>query len=382
MDKGELEPAAAKSPQLVAFDAILPATMAARAEESGVKRISTDPLTMLVLSVLAGAFIAFGAVFATTVGAGTIAITTADGAAAYSAALPYGVVRLLTGVVFSLGLILVAVGGAELFTGNNLIVMAWASGKVRTRDLLFNWAIAFVGNFAGAFTAAVLMFYTTQYTFGGGAVGLSALTTANAKTSLEFIPAFALGVMCNALVCLAVWMSFSARTTVDRVVTIVPPVAAFVAAGFEHSIANVYFIPIGLFIKLGAPESFWTSIGKTANDFPSLTWKNFFVGNLLPVTMGNIIGGSVMVAAVYWFVYLRKSSTLNQHLVSPTGIRRQIDPGVSRRGRNWDELSSCGTMVRLSPGPFCPRKQRKIQNRRQLPSPCEIAPSRRRREDH
>ncbi len=308
MDKGQPESAAAKSPQLVTFDAILPATMAARAEESGVKRISTDPMTLLVLSVLAGAFIAFGAVFATTVGAGTIAVTTADGAAAYSAALPYGVVRLLTGVVFSLGLILVAVGGAELFTGNNLIVMAWASGKVRTQDLLFNWAMAFVGNFAGAFMAAVLMFYTTQYTFGGGAVGLSALTTANAKTSLDFIPAFALGIMCNALVCLAVWMSYSARTTVDRVVTIVPPVAAFVAAGFEHSIANVYFIPMGLFIKLGAPESFWKSIGKTAGDFPSLTWTNFFVGNLLPVTMGNIIGGSLMVAAVYWFVYLRKAA--------------------------------------------------------------------------
>ena len=288
------------------FDAILPATMAARAEESGVKRISTDLATLLVLSVLAGAFIAFGAVFATTVGAGTIPITAADGAATYSAALPYGIVRLLTGVVFSLGLILVVVGGAELFTGNNLIVMAWASGKVRTHDLLFNWVVAFAGNSVGAFMVAVLMFYTTQYTFGGGAVGLVALTTASAKTSLEFVPAVALGVMCNALVCLAIWMCFSARTTVDRVVTIIPPITAFVAAGFEHCIANVYFIPMGLFIKLGAPATFWTSIGKTANDFPSLTWTNFFIGNLLPVTIGNIIGGSVMVAAVYWFVYLRK----------------------------------------------------------------------------
>lgn len=306
MDNDQAEFAAAKSPQVVTFDAILPATMAARAEENGVKRISTDLATLLVLSVLAGAFIAFGAVFATTVGAGTIPITAADGAAAYSAALPYGVVRLLTGLVFSLGLILVVVGGAELFTGNNLIVMAWASGRVRTCDLLFNWVVAFVGNSVGAFSAAVLMYCTTQYTFGGGAVGLVALTTANAKTSLEFVPAVALGVMCNALVCLTVWMCFSARTTVDRVVIIIPPITAFVAAGFEHSIANVYFIPMGLFIKLGAPATFWTSIGKTADDFPSLTWTNFFVGNLLPVTIGNIIGGSVMVAAVYWFVYLRK----------------------------------------------------------------------------
>jgi len=307
MDNRSPGSTAGPSPQLVTFDAILPATMAARAEESGVKRASLDPLTLLVLSVLAGAFISFGAIFATTVSAGSIAVASAEGAAAFSAGLPYGIVRLLTGVVFCTGLILVVVAGAELFTGNNLIVMAWASGKVKTRDVLLNWTIAFIGNFAGAFMTAVLMFYTTQYTFGSGSVGLAALTTANAKTSLAFVPALTLGIMCNALVCLAVWMCYSARTTIDRVVTIVPPITAFVASGFEHSIANVYFIPIGLFIKAGAPDSFWTSIGKTASDFPALTWSNFFLGNLIPVTIGNIIGGSVMVGAVYWFVYLRKS---------------------------------------------------------------------------
>ena len=270
----------------------MPATMALRAEESGVKRASTDPTTLLVLGVLAGAFISFGAIFATTVSAGT-------------SALPYGVVRLLTGLVFSVGLILVIIGGAELFTGNNIIVMAWASGKVKTRALLLNWILTFVGNFAGAILTAALMFYTTQYTFGGGAVGLAALSTANAKASLDFIPALTLGIMCNALVCLAVWMCFSARTAVDRILTIVPPIAAFVAAGFEHCIANIYFIPMGLFIKAGAPNSFWTAIGKTAADYPELTWRNFLVGNLVPVTLGNIIGGSIMVTAVYWFVFLR-----------------------------------------------------------------------------
>jgi len=183
--------------------------------------------------------------------------------------------------------------------------MAWASGKVKTRALLLNWILTFVGNFAGAILTAALMFYTTQYTFGGGAVGLAALSTANAKASLDFIPALTLGIMCNALVCLAVWMCFSARTAVDRILTIVPPIAAFVAAGFEHCIANIYFIPMGLFIKAGAPDSFWTAIGKTAADYPELTWRNFLVGNLVPVTLGNIIGGSIMVTAVYWFVFLR-----------------------------------------------------------------------------
>jgi formate/nitrite transporter len=270
--------------------------MALRAEASGVKRASTDPITLLVLGVLAGAFISFGAIFATTVGAG-------------ATALPYGVVRLLMGLVFSVGLILVIVGGAELFTGNNIIVMAWASGKVKTRALLLNWVLTFTGNFVGAIVTAGLMFYTTQFTFGDGAVGLVALSTANAKTSLAFIPALTLGIMCNALVCLAVWMCFSARTIVDRVLAIIPPIAAFVAAGFEHSIANIYFIPMGLFIKAGAPDSFWRAIGKAPADFPELTWSNFLVGNLVPVTIGNIIGGSIMVTAVYWFVYLRNKKS-------------------------------------------------------------------------
>jgi len=293
-------------PQFVTFDAILPAAMALRAEENGVRRAAMDPVALLVLSVLGGAFIAFGAIFATTVSAGSISVTSIDGTTALSAGLPYGIVRLLTGLAFTLGLILVVVGGAELFTGNNLIVMAWANGRVTTRALLANWVMAFSGNFVGAFFAAGLMFYSTQYTFGAGSVGLVALTTAHAKTSLAFMPALTLGIMCNALVCLAIWMCYSARTTIDRTITIVPPIAAFVAAGFEHSIANIYFIPMGLFIKAGAPDSFWASIGKTPADFPNLTWDNFLVGNLLPVTIGNIIGGSVMVAAVYWFVYLRR----------------------------------------------------------------------------
>jgi formate transporter len=279
------------APQVVTFDAILPASMAVRAEQSGVTRAATDPLTVFVLSILAGAFVAFGAIFATTVTAG--------------GGLSYGVGRLLTGLVFSAGLVMVIIAGAELFTGNNLIVMAWARRKIRTSALLLNWVLSFSGNFVGAIATAVLVFYSTQYTFGDGAVGLVALNIANAKSSLQFIPALILGILCNALVCLAVWMLFSARTNIDRIVTAIPPVAIFAAAGFEHCIANIYFIPMGLFIKAGAPDSFWKAIEKTAADFPELTWSNF-IANMLPVTIGNIIGGSLMVGVVYWFVYLRK----------------------------------------------------------------------------
>jgi len=296
------------SPQPITFDAIMPAAMAARAEAAGVKRASADLLNIFVLGVLGGAFVSFGAIFATTVSAGSISVISADGAGALSAALPYGIVRLLIGLVFCVGLILVIVGGAELFTGNTMIVMAWASRKVTTRALLLNWVVVFVGNFFGSLATAGLMFLTTQYTFGGGSVGLVALSTANSKAALAFVPALALGIMCNALVCLAVWMCYGARTTIDRVVTIIPPITAFAAAGFEHCVANMYFIPMGLLIKAGAPPSFWTAIGKTPADFAALTWSNFLIGNLVPVTVGNIIGGSVMVGAVYWFVYLRSNS--------------------------------------------------------------------------
>jgi len=278
-------------PVAALLDALLPAEMASRAEQVGVKKAHMNPLSVFVLAILAGAFIALGAVFSTTVVAGT-------------SALPYGVVRLLAGVVFSLGLILVVVGGAELFTGNNLIVMAWASGKVGTGLLLRNWAIVYAGNFVGALATAVLVFASRQFTFGQGAVGAAALATANSKVGLDFVQAVALGVMCNALVCLAVWLCYSARSTTDRILAIVPPITAFVAAGFEHSIANMYYLPIALLIKGGAPASFWTAIGKTAADYPNLTWGRFLLNNLLPVTLGNIIGGALMVGVVYWFVYL------------------------------------------------------------------------------
>ncbi len=280
-------------PNGISLDALIPAEMAARAEQIGVKKAHLNEVSMFTLSVLAGAFISLGAVFSTTVVAG-------------AGDLPYGITRLLAGLVFTLGLILVIVGGAELFTGNNLIVMAWAGGKVSTGLLLKNWVVVYLGNFAGALGTAALMYVSGQYTFGKGAVGLAALSTANAKSSLDFAQAIALGVLCNALVCLAVWMTFSARTTTDRIMAIIPPITAFVAAGFEHSIANMYFIPIGLFIKAGASVSFWETIGKSAADYPNLTWGNFFVNNLIPVTLGNIIGGAVLVGAVYWFVYLRK----------------------------------------------------------------------------
>ncbi|MFZ5819539.1 MAG: formate/nitrite transporter family protein [Chloroflexota bacterium] len=288
----------------IRIDALLPAEMATRAEYVGVRKSEMPALTMFSLALLAGAFISLGAVFATTVSAGGMAVSTADGAAAFSAGLPYGVTRLLSGLVFCLGLILVVVGGAELFTGNNLIVMAWASGKVTTRALLRNWVIVYIGNFVGAIGTAALVFFSGQHMFGKDAVGIAALNTAVAKSSLGFGQALALGILCNALVCLAVWMTFSARSTMDKIAAIIFPVTAFVAAGFEHSIANMYFVPYGLFVKMFAPDYLARVSEKVAN-LQNLTWGNFFVNNLIPVTIGNIIGGAVFVAAIYWSIFLR-----------------------------------------------------------------------------
>lgn len=277
------------------IDALLPPEMAAKAEEVGVAKANMDVATMFALAFLAGAFIALGAVFATTVATG-------------GSELPYGVSKLLTGFVFSLGLILVVVGGAELFTGNNLIVMSWAAGKISTGALLRNWCIVYLGNSVGAIGTAAIVFLSGQYQFAGGEVGTTALRIAEAKTDLGFVEAIALGALCNVLVCLAVWLSFSARTTNDRILCVVPPITAFVACGFEHCVANKYFVPFGLFIKSWAPSSFWDDAGLAAADLDGLTWTTFLLNNLVPVTIGNLIGGAVMVGVVYWFIYLRPRS--------------------------------------------------------------------------
>jgi formate transporter len=269
------------------IDALVPPDMARRAEYIGIRKAEMDAVTTFILAVLAGAFIALGAVFATTV-------TTGEG-------LPFGLAKLVGGLVFCLGLVLVVVAGAELFTGNNLIVIAWASGKISLRQLLRNWVIVYAGNFVGAAATAALMLFSRQYTFAGGAVGANALKIAHAKVELGFVQATALGVLCNVLVCLAVWVSYSARSTTDKILAILFPITAFVAAGFEHCVANMYFIPMGLFIQAFDADF----VARVGLDLPNLTWSNFLLSNLLPVTIGNIFGGAVMVAAVYWFVHLR-----------------------------------------------------------------------------
>jgi formate transporter FocA len=275
----------------LSLDALLPADMASKAEGVGVTKAKMGLVRTFSLAVLAGAFIALGANFS------TIATTGAAG-------LPFGIVRVIAGVTFSLGLILVVVGGAELFTGNNLIVMAWASRKVTSPQLARNWLLVFLGNFVGALGMAALVLLARQHTMAGGQAGLNMLAIAAAKCRLDPLQALALGIACNLLVCLAVWLCFSARTVADKVLAIVPPIAAFVAAGFEHSVANMYFVPLGIGVKRLAGADFWQAIGRSPADFADLTWSQFLWSNLLPVTLGNVLGGAVLVGLVYWSIYL------------------------------------------------------------------------------
>ena len=276
----------------------MPADIARKAESLGVAKAEMDFVRLFGLAVLAGAFIGLGSMAATIVWTGTAGV------------VPFGIARALGGLVFSLGLILVVVGGAELFTGNNLMVMAWAGRRITAQALGRAWAIVFAGNMVGSIGTAVLVFLSGQHLLADGAVGATALAIGHAKTALPFAQAFFMGVLCNVLVCLAVWICYGAHTTTDKILAIVFPITAFVAAGFEHSVANMYMIPHAMLIQWFAPVGFWTATGLAPDAFPGLG-LNGLIANLIPVTLGNIVGGGGLVGLVYWFIYLRPARAAN-----------------------------------------------------------------------
>ena len=268
--------------ELYGSDAYAPAEIAQRVETVGVAKARLPLVQMVLLGVLAGAFIGLGAMFSLLV--------TSDPTLGFAAS------RVLGGLVFSLGLLLVVVAGAELFTGNNLLMMAWADHRISTRELLRNWVIVCLANFAGAAGLALLVFLSRHWEMNGGLVGEQTLRLAAAKCSLPLEVAFFRGVLCNVLVCMAVWMAFGGRSLVDKAVAIVAPVTAFVAAGFEHSIANMYIIPLAMLLRLeglGGPPAGAITAGA-------------FAANLAAVIAGNLLGGSVLVGLVYHLIYRRK----------------------------------------------------------------------------
>jgi formate/nitrite transporter len=264
------------------LDAYAPAQIAMRVREVGVTKATMPVLTMFALATLAGAFVALGALFF------TITMTTSTTGQPPA----FGLMRLAGGITFSLGLILVVVGGAELFTGNNLIAMAWASGRVTTQQVLRNWGWVYLGNLVGAVGTAVLVWLAGVHSMSDGAVGETMVQIARSKIALDPVSAVARGILCNVLVCLAVWLCMGARSVTDKILATVFPITAFVACGFEHSVANMYFLPIGVALAAG------TSAPLSVADA---------VSNLALVTLGNVLGGTVLVALVYWSVYLRNS---------------------------------------------------------------------------
>jgi formate/nitrite transporter len=275
------EPAPVSKPPIFNLNAYSPAEIKEAVERLGVKKARIPPLASFMLAMVAGGSIGLGALYYTIV--------------ASDAALSFATTRVLGGMVFSLGLTLVLVGGAELFTGNNLIVMAWASRQVSTGEMLRNWLIVYSGNLAGALGLVVLVFFSHHLDMNDGRVGLSILNTAVAKIRPDFVTLFVKGVLCNVLVCMAVWLAYAGRTVTDKILALTLPVSAFIAAGFEHCVANMYFLPLAwLLVQTGhVPANF---------DSSPITISGI-IHNLVPVTLGNIVGGAGLVGAVYWTIY-------------------------------------------------------------------------------
>ncbi|CAX59029.1 formate transporter FocA [Erwinia billingiae] len=276
------------------FDLLLPSEMAKVAEEAGVYKATKKPFTTFFLAITAGVFISIAFVF-------YITATTGSGTS------PWGMSKLVGGLCFSLGLMLVVVCGADLFTSTVLTIVAKASGRISWLQLARNWIIVYVGNFFGAMFFVALIWFAGQAMAANGAWGLNVLQTADHKMHHTFLEAVCLGILANLMVCMAVWMSYSGRTLTDKMLAMLLPVAMFVASGFEHSIANMFLVPLAIVIRDFSGPEFWQATGTTAAQFSHLTVSDFITDNLIPVTIGNIIGGGFLVGLTYWVIYLRDS---------------------------------------------------------------------------
>lgn len=282
---------------------LTPAEIAETAVDTATKKASLAPSVQLVLAILAGAFIAFASQ-GSTMAAFNL----------FAEPQTYGLGKVLAGAIFGTGLMLVILAGGELFTGNTLMMAAVLSKKVRVSAMLKNWVVVFAGNFVGAMLVTLMIVASGQLDSGGGLLGGQTLKIAVHKVNLSFFSAFFLGIMANWLVTLAVWLSYGARDMTGKILAIFFPIWLFITSGFEHSIANMYYVPAGILARAN-PE--WAAAsGLSADVLDTLTWPNFLLGNLLPVTLGNIVGGAIFVAGAYWFVYLKNKKDPKQDPLS------------------------------------------------------------------
>nr|WP_272212098.1 formate transporter FocA [Marinicella sp. W31]MDC2877998.1 formate transporter FocA [Marinicella sp. W31] len=282
------------------FDAFPPHVMAEKAETAGIAKVNKDPVSLLVSAMMAGAFIGIAFIFYTVV-------TTGNGD------MGWGANKFIGGLAFSLGLVLVVLTGADLFTSTVLTILGKVTGQITWVALARNWATVYIGNFIGAMTLVIIMQAARHYEGDGGLLGINYMHIAQHKLHHTFVQAVALGIMCNVLVCLGVWMTYAGRTATDKILAIILPVAMFVAAGFEHCVANMFQIPMAILTKAFAGPEFWEASGANIADFADLTWSNFVFANLIPVTIGNIIGGALFVAIAYWIIYLRPAVRHQAH---------------------------------------------------------------------
>lgn len=274
------------------IDELLPHQITEKADNIAYTKATKAFLSSFYLAITAGMFISLAFVFYITVTTGTENVA-------------WGIQKLIGGLAFSMGLLLVVVVGGELFTSSTLTLIAKASRRITTAQMLKNWSVVYLGNFVGATFLVFLIFLSGLYLSDHGQWGLNALLTAQHKLHHTYTQAIALGMLCNIMVCLAIWMAFGARTITDKMFAVLLPVAMFVSSGFEHSIANMFMVPTGIMIQHFAPLEFWQAIGRSPADFADLTISSFVTDNLIPVTIGNIIGGGVIVGLMHWMIYLR-----------------------------------------------------------------------------
>ena len=274
------------------FDDMIPAQIAEKAGEVAYGKATKAFNKAFPLAIMAGLFIGLAFVFYVTVVTG-------------GSEVPWGLMHLAGGLAFSMGLLLIIVVGGELFTSSTLTLMSRASSRITTGQLLRNWAVVYFGNFVGSMFLVLLVFTASMYMGDHGQWGLTVLKISGHKLGHTFSEAVALGTLCNIMVCLAVWMAFGAKSVTDKMFAVLLPVGMFVASGFEHSIANMFMLPSALMIQNFAPAEFWTAIGHSASEFSNINVSNVILNNIIPVTIGNILGGGVVIGLMHWKIYLK-----------------------------------------------------------------------------
>jgi formate/nitrite transporter len=301
------------------IDCAVPKQMALKYEAAGVKKgKELDFWATFVLAIHAGIFVAMGAGFYTVVSSATTGTQ-----------VSYGLMKFAAGLAFCTGLAMVILCGSELFTGNAMIVLAWSSGRVTTYQMAKNWVIVYIGNFLGSLIIAALQLWGKTYQNASYQVGANAMSFAQTKCNREWGQCYCLGILCNIMVCWAVWMTLSAREASSKLMVFILPITAFAAQGFEHCVANMYFLPIGMMVKTYAIPAMWSNLSKNPDiDYPAVAVGQCVIYNFIPATLGNYSGAIFFIGFIYWYLYLRDVDHVSRFEVTLGGVKYLASPPV------------------------------------------------------